>query len=270
MTDRTLDSLSAALVAQATSGDEKSLDQILRTLATPFYNLALGMLLNHQDAEDATQECLIWVTTRLSTFKGKSRFSTWAWTVATRTILDFKNGLARQPRLDGSAFSLDLADGFDASARMASQEDQLFASQVKLGCGRAMLQILDGDHRMAYVMVDILELDQGEAAEAVGVTPATFRKRLSRARSRMRAVLSKNCGIVDSANRCRCIGRVERAQQLGRIEPEDSSSIDPDRLADRIQSQDEIAREAAFFRADPQVTPSERVLPKLRRLFGDL
>ncbi|MEQ8330361.1 MAG: RNA polymerase sigma factor [Longimicrobiales bacterium] len=266
---RPLDAITSDVVSAATSGDAAALDRILRALSGPFYNLALRMLQNHQDAEDATQECLIRVTTKLSTFRAESRFSTWAWTVASRAVLDYRNGLARRPGIGAEAFSLDLADGLDLTARADSPEDRVLASRVKLGCGRAMLQVLDGDHRLAYVMVDILELDQAEAAEAVGVAPATFRKRLSRARARMREVLHRNCGIVAPRNPCRCAGRVRRADQLGRLDAKDAAEIDLIQLQARIHALDEMAADAAYYRADPMATPSERVLPRLRNLFGD-
>jgi len=47
----------------------------------------------------------------------------------------------------------------------------------------------DDDHRAAYVLGDILELDGEEAAEVLGIQPAAYRKRLSRARSRIAGAL---------------------------------------------------------------------------------
>jgi RNA polymerase sigma factor (sigma-70 family) len=192
-----LDALTPEVVDRATSGDGAALDAILSGLSRPFYNLALRMLHNHEDAEDAAQECLVRVATKLSTFRGESRFSTWAWRVATRSVLDFRAGRAQKAALTSEAFSLDLADGLDVTATVESPEDRIYAAQVKLGCGRAMLQVLDGDHRLAYTLTEILGLDQSEAADALGISHAAFRKRLSRARSRIREVLSSNCGIVD-------------------------------------------------------------------------
>jgi RNA polymerase sigma factor (sigma-70 family) len=262
-----LDALTPEVVRKATSGDGAALDAILSALSRPFYNLALRMLQNHEDAEDASQECLLRVATKLSTFRGDSRFSTWAWKVATRSILDFREGRAQKAALTSEAFSLDLADGLDVAAKLESPEDRIYAAQVKLGCGRAMLQVLDGTHRLAYTLTEILGLDQSEAADALGISHAAFRKRLSRARLRIRKVLSSNCGVVDEGNTCRCEGRRERAIKLNRLEAKDAVELDLDALRNQIKALDELSADVTYYRADPFVTPSERLLPTVRTIL---
>ena len=266
MTEDTFRTLTLEVVEQATSGDASALDRILTLLSRPFYNLALRMLQNHQDAEDASQESLIRVATKLSTFKGKSEFSTWAWTVATRCILDYREGMARRARITVDGFTTDLMDGLEM-ADDDDPENRLYLSQVKLGCGRAMLQVLDGDHRLAYTLSEIMGLEQSEAAAAVGVSAATFRKRVSRARLRVRELLKRNCGIVADANTCRCRGRRARAMELNRLEPRDAVVLDIGALSRQIQEVDELSRTSAFFQADPAASPSERLLPRVKEIL---
>ncbi len=261
-----LDRLTPEVVQRATSGDGAALDQILTALLRPFYNLALRMLGNHEDAEDATQECLLRVATKLSTFRGESRFSTWAWTVATRCVLDFREGRAKKAALTSEAFSLDLADGLDLAAP-DNPETAVYLSQVKLGCGRAMLQVLDGDHRLAYTLSEIMGLDQAEAAAALGISHAAFRKRLSRARSRVREVLRQNCGIVDQSNSCRCKGRRARAIELERLEPQDAVEMDLEAVSEQVRALDELSQDAGYFQADPMANASERLLPRVTEVL---
>ena len=267
MNSSALDALTPEVLRAATSGDGAALNTILSALSQPFYNLALRMLQNHEDAEDAAQECLIRVATKLSTFRGDSRFSTWAWRVATRSVLDFRKGRARKAALTSEAFSLDLADGLDVTAKAESPEDKIYAAQVKLGCGRAMLQVLDGDHRLAYTLVEILGLDQSEAADALGVSHAALRKRLSRARSRIREVLNANCGIVVEGNACRCEGRRDRAISLNRLEARDAVELDLDALRNQINALEELSADVTYFRADPLFSPTERLLPTVRSIL---
>jgi len=197
---KSFDHLTLQLVEQATAGNAVALDEILTTLSRPVYNLALRMLQNHQDAEDAAQESLLRVATNLSTFQGNSRFSTWSWTVATRCILDYQKGRATRASLSADVFSADLADGM-TDVSQNDPETNTYLAQVKIGCSRAMLQVLDGDHRLAYVLSEILGLDQAEAAQALGISFATYRKRLSRARAQLQHILQQNCGIYDKANK---------------------------------------------------------------------
>lgn len=265
--DRPLDLIDDALVKRATSGDAAALERILTLAMRPFYNLALRMLQNHEDAEDATQEVLIRLSTNLSGFRGDARFSTWAWTLATRCILDFRGGKVRLAPISAEGFARDLEDGLDLTAP-EDPENALLVAQVKLSCCRAMLQSLDGDHRLAYILGEILGLDQAEAAAALGLSAANFRQRLSRARSRMQALLRVSCGIAAPDNVCRCSRRVTTATRLGRLDPKDAVELDVRALSEKIAALDELDRAAALFRADPETSVSDHLLPRIKAVFA--
>ena len=72
------------LARRAIEGDPDVLDLVARQLQGDIYGLALRMLWNKEDAEDATQEVLVRVVTRLSQFDFRSRLKTWAYRVAHR------------------------------------------------------------------------------------------------------------------------------------------------------------------------------------------
>ena len=56
------------------------------------YRLALRFLGHPEDAQDACQEILIRIVTHLGSFEGRSKFTTWAYTVATRSLLRTRSG----------------------------------------------------------------------------------------------------------------------------------------------------------------------------------
>ena len=259
--------ISHELVRTAAQGDAQAVRQIVDALQRPFYNLALRMLGTHMAAEEATQEALLRVVTHLGAFRGDSRFSTWAWTLATRAIRDVVVRERRQP-MSIDAFAEDLAAGADEGAA-ERPEDAVLLGQVKLGCGRAMLQCLDDDHRLAYVLGDILELEGPVAAAAMDVTAATFRKRLSRARQRVQAHLQQVCGLVDEANPCRCAKRLAPARALGRLEPRDG--VNAPSLAEvraQVAAVEELTRHRVFYRMDPQAPAPEVIAQRVRAALG--
>ena len=88
-----------------------------------------------------------------------------------------------------------------------------------VGCTQGMLLCLDREHRMAYVLGDVLQFNSQDAALACSVTPATHRKRLQRARSRLQTFMRGHCGLLDPANPCRCHRRVGAAIAHGRADP---------------------------------------------------
>lgn len=260
-------SISPATVSAATQGKAVALDRILEVLQGPFYNLALRMLLTHADAQDATQECLLRVVTRLSSYRGDSKFSTWAWRVAVRRILDFKQARFRQPMLTIDGFAGDLADGLNLSVK-ENADDRILLQQVKLGCGRAMLQCLDGDHRLVYVLGEIMEIPGPEAAEIIELSATAFRKRLSRARERVRDVMQPHCGIVNPKAQCRCQRRLQSAQAMGRLAPEDEQgTIDIPRLREFVEQVDELHQAAAVYRVDPQLSLPAARLNEIKRVL---
>ena len=163
---------------QAVDGDRDALDRLVSALQDDVYGLALRMLWNREDAEDATQEILVRVVTRLAQFDFRSRLKTWVYRVAVNYMLDVKKSPVERMQLDLSAVRRrpgrrSVSDG------PADAERSLLTEEVKIGCTLGMLQCLDRPHRLAYVLGEILELPGPEAAEALGIAPARFRKRFS-------------------------------------------------------------------------------------------
>jgi RNA polymerase sigma factor (sigma-70 family) len=237
-------------------GDRGALEGILRALERPFLNLALRMMLSPQDAEDAAQECLVRVATRLAQFDGKSRFSTWAWRVAVNRILDLRGGAARSA-LKLETFAAGLADGLEPDAA-ESPDDRVELGELKMRCDRALLQCLEADERVAFVLGHIFEVEAPEAAEILDIEPDAFRKRLSRARERLRAALNASCGIVNPAAPCRCHRRLRRARELGRVAPGVTTTdapLDVAALRERLARVEEAVRAVEYYRADPHATP---------------
>ena len=80
------------LVLRARSGDRAALEDLVQRHQGWIYNIAVRMLYHPQDAEDATQEILIKVLTRLSSFEGRSSFRTWLYRIVVNHVLNMKRG----------------------------------------------------------------------------------------------------------------------------------------------------------------------------------
>jgi len=198
------------IARSALDGDRDALDALVRALQGDIYGLALRMLWNREDAEDATQEILIRIVTHLSRFRFKSRLKTWAYRVAVNYVLDVKKSAIERLHLSFERFSDDLDRGLDARS-VADTEQSLLIEEVKVGCSMAMLQCLDRAHRAAYVLGEIMELSGPEAAEILEISPALFRKRLQHAREAVLTFTTSHCGLVSDSARCQCHRRVPAA-----------------------------------------------------------
>jgi RNA polymerase sigma factor (sigma-70 family) len=260
-----LEHLPLAVIERACAGDRKAIEELLRVIQRPFYNLALRMVHDRSLAEDAAQECLLRVITHLSQYRHEAKFATWATRVAVNALLDFKNGLARGAHASFDAFSSQLAEGLDMTAR-EKPEDALLLKQAKMQCTQALLQCLDGDHRIAFVLGEILELEAPEAAEILEIEPAAFRKRLSRARAELTAFLSKTCSVHTPGPACACHRQLGHAIRAGLLDPKQLYARigDLEQLRARLARLDAEARTTGIYGGDEAPDLRDDVLASVR------
>jgi RNA polymerase sigma factor (sigma-70 family) len=206
------------LARKAIAGDRESVEALVRSLHGDVYKLSLRMLWNPDDAQEAAQEILVRVVTRLATFDFLSRLQTWVYRVAVNYLLDVRKSAVERMNLSFDRMADDLHDGL-ADDSFPPAEQSVLIEEVKIGCTLAMLQCLDRPHRLAYIFGEVLDLPGSESAAALGVAPAVLRKRLERARAQILAFTKSYCGLVSDAAACRCNRRVPAALRLGRVNP---------------------------------------------------
>jgi RNA polymerase sigma factor (sigma-70 family) len=249
-------------VERARGGDRAALEALVRTVQDPIYRLALRMLWHPEDAQDATQEIVVKLITRLDGFRGDAAFETWAYRVAVNHLLTTRRRRAEREAVSFDAFGEDLARGLDEPYDPCEVDEGLLAEEVKVGCTQAMLLCLDREHRAAYILGEVFELRSGEAAYALDVTPAAYRKRLQRARERVQAFMAGHCGIVNPANGCRCRRRIGAAIARGRVDPANlvfahRGVVEMERLHDS----------AAVMRSHPEARAPARIMALLERTW---
>ena len=142
------------LVTRAQGGDRDAVEAVLIAVSDNIHRLALRMTGSPEDAADATQEILVKVLTRLSTFHGEAAFTTWVHRVAVNHLLDRKRSAVERYEMSFAMFAEDLHDGLTAAPDNSADLD-LLAREVKHGCTLAMLTCLDREARVAYVLGEV-------------------------------------------------------------------------------------------------------------------
>ena len=209
-----------SLVRQAQDGNKEALEVLVVEIQDNIYYLALRMLANPQDAQDAAQEIIIRVITKLSTFQFRSSFRTWVYRVAANYLLDTRKARARQPALSFDQYKEDLEQDLEAPVELEDTIDYpLMLNEVRISCTVAMLLCLNKPHRLAYILGEIFELDHNESSEILGISRANFRKQLSRARSKVMQFTLNSCGIVSAKARCSCAHKMKGAIRRERVNP---------------------------------------------------
>ena len=77
-----VENFEAGLIRRILDGEKLAFHDLIRALERPVFVMMLMMLRNEGDAEDAAQEAFIKIYRNLQSFRGESKFSTWALSVA--------------------------------------------------------------------------------------------------------------------------------------------------------------------------------------------
>ena len=204
------------LIKSCLEGNKHSLEKLITSIQGLIFNLSLRFLWNRMDAEDATQEILIKIITNLSKFEGRSKFNTWTYRVATNHLLNLK-----QTTLEKTFTSFDIfADDLSSIKEPISYElpdKDILEKEMKTGCTLAMLQCLDRDLRLAFILGTVFKLKSNVASSITETTPDNFRKRLELSRRIIGGFLNSYCGVYNPYNNCRCNKRIDNAIKNGRI-----------------------------------------------------
>ena len=264
------------LVQQAKDGNKEALESIVRRIQDRVYGLALRMLGYPADAEDAAQEILVKVVTRLDSFRHESEFTTWVYRVAANHLLTTRKRLAEKHTTSFEDYESQIETGSVSEWQdsVPEAERSLIVQEVMLGCTQGMLLCLDRPQRITFILSQVFDITSQQGAHILDISPAAYRKRLSRARERIQAFMLKNCGLVNSINPCHCDRVAPQAIQAKEIDPENllfaghrcRGQGDPVSL-DYLEELDSLQRISAMFRNHPDYAAPETFLEGLKELI---
>jgi RNA polymerase sigma-70 factor, ECF subfamily len=169
------------LVVRAQEGDTRAFEILVRRHQRPLYRLAVRLLDNRSDAEDAVQEAFVAAWRRLEGFRAEAAFSSWMYRIVTNRCLK----VLRERRPVIALEDLGDQPGPDGASpeRTAEKQDRAAALQ------RA-LQDLSIDQRTCWVLRELHGLSYEDIAAIVGASPDAVRGRLHRARCTLAEVMT--------------------------------------------------------------------------------
>lgn len=210
------------LVQLAKGGDRAALEELIARHQSWIYNLALRMVHRPEDAEDATQEILIKLLTRLATFDGRSTLRTWLYRITINHLLNMKRSRSESSELTFAQYGRNLDNTPDEELpdpHAVPADMQLFIAEARIGCTSGMLLCLDREQRLVYILGDIFGVSSSVGAELMEISQDNFRQRLARARRDLYNFMQDKCGLVNTANPCRCAKKTQGFIKAGHIDP---------------------------------------------------
>ena len=252
------------LVLRAQNGDMTALDTLVRNHQSWVFNLALRMIWRRDVAEDAAQEIMIKAVTRIGSFEGRSKFSTWLHRIAINHLLNVRKSEMEEKSMTFTdmAASLESIQSEDLpDTKTLPVGTHLLVEEARLSCITAMLMCLERRQRLAFILGEVFGESSEAAAAALDVTPANFRQLLSRARQDLYQFMHDKCGLVNSANPCRCTRKASGFMRAGWLDPanlqftKDRSSAVRQQSAARLNELEGMDRQhAELYQAQPMLT----------------
>lgn len=261
------------LIDRAVGGDKVALEELITSVQDMIYNLSLRMIGTTFDAEDATQEIIVKIITQLSTFRKESAFSTWVYRIATNYLINYKKSMFAQRPLSFEFYGADIDSGFmEATDELTQGVDQnILAEELKLSCTNVMLQCLDPESRLIYVLGLMFKIDSKVCGEILDITPESYRQKLSRIRKRVGEFLSEYCGL-SKQGKCNCKKRVGYAIQTHRINPKNleyssMEKIDSDVTDSYIEAMENMDELSLIFAQLPKYRASDATKNFVKKLI---
>jgi len=176
------------LILKAQNGDEKALVELVKKYEQTIYNFAFKICRNKDKAEHTMQETFLSMVKSLSQFSGKSKLSTWLYTVVSNhcLMLARSNKKHISSSLDDEENTIDEKNIADWKVTPDKVTENI---ELKSVLDKAINK-LSAEYRVVFIMRDIEGLSTKETADAMNLSVPAVKSRLHRARAFLRNELS--------------------------------------------------------------------------------
>ena len=168
------------LARRAQAGDRDALEQVLGAIRSRTLNICRGVLPYTPDAEDACQEAMLNIATKIGSWGGRGRFTTWTHVIAVNSAR------TTYRRMKNQAVASDVLANDNADPRTTS-----VIAGTRLDLLEAM-ETLERDHPQyvePLLLRDVYGMAYDEIAEQVGAPLGTVKAQIHHGRKLVRPML---------------------------------------------------------------------------------
>lgn len=178
------------LIERIKAGERAAMRQLVNRYERRLYQLAVGILKDHEDALDVVQEAFIKIHANLANFKGDSAFYTWSYRITYNLAIDQMRKSKRANTVDVDESTLtDEGEAYEPWGEQSlSPQKAVLRGELGARLERA-LATLSENHRAILVLREIDGLSYEELSDALGVPKGTVMSRLFHARQKMQLAL---------------------------------------------------------------------------------
>ena len=183
------------LIRRIRDGEHDLFYELIRPYERRVYSAALAILRNEADAEDVAQEAVLKAFKHIRQFRAEARFSTWLIQITVNEARMWRRKehaniiepIVDHPDQEGNYTPRDFADWREIpSETLERKEVRQMLAEALVALGQV--------YREVFVLRDMQHLSIEETAKALGISTASVKTRLLRARLMLRDLLAPGLG----------------------------------------------------------------------------
>ncbi len=192
------------LVERFRKGDPKAFDRIFHEYSGPLLGFLTRMCGNAQDAEEGVQDTLLAVFRYLDGFRGEASLKNWIFRIAVSACLKKKRRMRPLQRagIEGNEICTAGRQGFPypseesigAASWISNPEKLLLDEEFR----RVLVQGVASMPQMYKMVINLRDFEgfsTQEVSEMLGITEATVKVRLHRARLMLQEIVKRRLGL---------------------------------------------------------------------------
>jgi RNA polymerase sigma-70 factor, ECF subfamily len=179
------------LIAKVKSGDERAFSKLVQRYEQTVWGFSFKLCRDKEKAEESFQDTFINVFRKIDQFDGRSKFSTWLYTIVANNCLMSR----RKRKLEGLLESFDEAPDLEdekSRKQLTSWEDtpvdKVMNNELRDQLDAA-IQKLPDEYKVVFVLRDLEHRTAEETSKITGLSVPAVKSRLRRSRVFLRQQL---------------------------------------------------------------------------------
>jgi len=170
--------INAPLIEECRKGSRKAQFRLYNQYSKAMYNLAHRILNNREDAEDILQESFVECFRSIDSFRFESTFGAWLKKITVNKCINF----IKKKKID-------LVFPETLPSTISEEEDEVSYDTGKIIKG---IELLPDGYRIILTLYLLEGYDHAEISQILGISESTSKSQYSRAKEKLRNILSKN------------------------------------------------------------------------------
>jgi len=169
------------IIERIQKGDTNAFSYLVTKYQDVVFSIALKVLKNRDEAEEVAQETFIKAFRSISSFRGKSKFSTWLFSIAYNTCIT---------NVRKKKFSTTSIDQVPLSEEEEDWDDFGFTEEEKSKMLEMSLKKLPEDDYTLVILYYYEEQSIEDISHIVGLSESNVKVKLHRARKKLHSIMS--------------------------------------------------------------------------------